>query len=552
MTRVALYLRQSSDPQGTELAVDRQRVNCLARAAAKGWSVDPTRIYIDNNVSATSARERPAYQRLIADVMKRDVDVVIAWNLDRLTRKPREVEDWIDLNEKFGVNLMTSEGTDPVDMSTEVGRLVLRITAAVARQEVERKGRRQRESNAQARELGYPPHGTRAFGYTARKRDARSITALRTGADGKEYLDYGYSPIPDEAEVIRAGYELVIKGETLGAVARAWNAAGVLNTRGNRWVPTTVLAILTNPRYAGYSVPPRGQHAWRKSLYHPEDLTKHRRGTWEPIVDAATWTATQSLIRDLSARDLLGTPKRWLLSGIATCAADVEGLACGAPIIGGATYSKVPTYRCSVAGHLMRRADLAEELVVAEIMQLALGADGLSLAQFAPDLALTARERSLMKSLHEVNDEYDVLVRTGVLTETEGVKKARTRRGRLRAELLELRRELRGLRVDALNLLLRAGKPRPSDGKPWTSELRVKKVWAELPLSAKRHVVQTTMKVSLSPPGRGNGHPGPRPEDRLALAAKSVHITLRQMQRRSAVAPAGSPDEGHTPGDSLY
>lgn len=529
VTRVALYLRQSSDPQGTELAVDRQRANCLARAAAKGWSVEADRIYIDNNVSATSARERPSYQRLISDVMKREVDVVIAWNLDRLTRKPREVEDWIDLNEKYGVNLMTSEGTDPVDMSTEVGRLILRITAAVARQEVERKGRRQRESNAQARELGYPPHGTRPFGYTARKRDARSITDTRIGADGRTYLDYGHAPVPDEAAAIKNGYELVIKGETVGSVARAWNAAGVMNTMGNPWVPTTVLAILTNPKYAGYSVPPRGHHAWRKSLYAPEDLTKHRRGTWEPIVDAETWMATQALIRDLSARDLLGTPKRWLLSGIATCAADVEGMPCGAPIMGGATYSKVPTYRCSVAGHLMRRADLAEELVVAEIMQLALGAGGRSLAPFTPDLELNTRERSLMKSLHMTTENYNVLVHTGILSEAEAEKKARTHRGRLRAELLELRRALQGLKVDALNVLLRAGRPRRSDEKAWTSEVRVKKVWDELPLSAKRHVVQTTMTITMSPPGRGNGHPGPRPEDRLALAARSVHIQLRKM-----------------------
>jgi DNA invertase Pin-like site-specific DNA recombinase len=540
MVQVALYLRQSSDPKGTELAVDRQRENCLARAGNKGWTVSPEDIYIDNNVSATSAKERPQYQRLITDVMRGKIDVVIAWNLDRLTRKPREIEDWIDLNARYGVNLMTSEGSDPVDMSTEVGRLVLRITAAVARQEVERKGRRQRESNAQARELGYPPPGTRTFGYTVRKRDARGIKEVRIGADGKSYLDYGHAPVPHEAEAIRQGYEMLIRGETVGSVARAWNAAGVFNTRGNKWLPTTVLGVLANPRYTGYISPPRGQHAWRKALWNPEDLTTFNLGTWEPIVSAATWTTAQALIRDLSARDLLGAPKRWLLSGIAVCAASVDGHACGAPIMGGATYAKTPTYRCSVAGHLMRRADLAEELVVSEILKLALEASDRSLAQFAPNLALLDREYALQKKLHVISDNFNTLVRTGLLTPDEADRKLRVHRGRLRSELTELRRDLRGTEVEGLNALLKAGRARARDTKPWTSERRVRRVWDAMPLSAKRQVVETTMTISMSPPGKGNGHPGPTKQDRLEFAARSVHISLRPAVQPQSPPPLGS------------
>lgn len=531
MPRVALYLRQSSDPQGTELAVDRQRTNCLARAAGKGWSVDPANIYVDNNKSASSARERPAYQQMIADVKRGRIDVVIAWNLDRLTRKPREIEDWIDLHERYGVNLMTSEGADPVDMSTEVGRLILRITAAVARQEVERKGRRQRESNAQARELGYPPPGTRTFGYTTRKRDARSITATRVGADGNRYLDYGHAPVPDEAAAIRQGFELIIQGQTVGEVGRTWNAAGVFNTVGNPWLPATVLGVLTNPRYTGYVVPPRGQHAWRKALYDPEDLTKHQLGTWEPIVDFETWLAAQKLIRDLSARDLLGRPKRWLLSGIATCAAIVDGRACGAPIMGGATYAKVRTYRCSAAGHLMRRADLAEELVVAEIVRLVLGWNGGSVIGHRPNLALRAREQRLTASLQAVTKEFAALVLTGMLTEEEAERKARIRRGRIRSELTELRRELRGTRTDGLNLLIKAARVRRAGEKPWTSEVRVRKTWEALPLSTKRQIVETAMRIEMSAPGKGKGRPGPRAEHRLELAAETVHITWRSAAR---------------------
>ena len=58
--RAAVYCRISHDPDGTNLGVARQREDCLALAAARGWTVDPADIFIDNDVSAYSGRERPA------------------------------------------------------------------------------------------------------------------------------------------------------------------------------------------------------------------------------------------------------------------------------------------------------------------------------------------------------------------------------------------------------------------------------------------------------------------------------------------------------------
>ena len=61
-------------------------------------------------------------------------------DVDRLTRQPSQLEEWIDRAEEHGLKLVTSNGD--ADLSTDGGRMFARIKAAVARGEVERKGAR--------------------------------------------------------------------------------------------------------------------------------------------------------------------------------------------------------------------------------------------------------------------------------------------------------------------------------------------------------------------------------------------------------------------------
>ncbi len=91
-TRAAVYLRVSLDATGEQLAVTRQREDCLKMAADRGWTV--TREYVDNSISASDRRKvRPAYDQLVADYEAGAFDGLICWDLDRLTRQPRQLED---------------------------------------------------------------------------------------------------------------------------------------------------------------------------------------------------------------------------------------------------------------------------------------------------------------------------------------------------------------------------------------------------------------------------------------------------------------------------
>ncbi|WP_280493673.1 recombinase family protein [Nocardia asiatica] len=156
--RAAIYLRVSLDQTGEGLAVERQREDCEAIAMSRGWTVVET--YTDNSVSAyNKAKNRPAYDQMVEDYKAGRFNALITWDLDRLTRQPRQLEDWIDAAEKQELRLVTANGE--ADLQTDGGRMYARIKAAVARAEMERKGARQSRAQRQRAAKGQPPRGIR-------------------------------------------------------------------------------------------------------------------------------------------------------------------------------------------------------------------------------------------------------------------------------------------------------------------------------------------------------------------------------------------------------
>ena len=81
----AIYARISLDRHGDGLAVERQLSDARRKAAALGWLVAEE--YVDNDVSASSGRRRPAYQQLLSDLKTGRIDAVLTWQMDRLCRR---------------------------------------------------------------------------------------------------------------------------------------------------------------------------------------------------------------------------------------------------------------------------------------------------------------------------------------------------------------------------------------------------------------------------------------------------------------------------------
>ena len=474
--------------------METQRENCLTLASREGLDVAERHIYVDNNVSATSARPRPAYQRLVAAVQAGELDVVIAWNLDRLTRKPREIEDWLDWHEKHGVNLLTSERRERIDLSTENGRMMLRITAAVARGEVERKGRRQKEANAGRRRNGLPAGGRRAFGYTRLVAGAEAVTATRRAADGSEYPAYGHEPQEPEASAVRRGYAMLLAGGNLRSIARDWNDAGLTTTVGHAFEAYSVRNVLANPRNAGLIAPPLAAFTPGQSAQQNLRLSDLPSGTWEPLVSPETWAAARDLLADPARRTNPGAMPRTLLSGIATCGV------CGAPMKAG-VIRDIRSYRCSASPHLSRKRDDADHFITHVVLDRLSRPDAAAVLQ-RPDAPDVDGLRAELLEVKAGESNVLALVGQGLTTidaATATLRDLRERITRLEAALSDAGR------VNVLGVLVDSADAAGDDyDARWVA---VAEVWAALDEDRQRAVVRKLLGIVMRSPGKGSRTP---------------------------------------------
>ncbi len=350
-TRCAVYLRISLDRTGDRLAVDRQREDCEKIAAERGWQM--VKEYVDNSVSAYAREKvRPDYDRMVADYRAGAFDAIVCWELDRLTRQPRQLEDWIEWAEGGRLQLVTANGE--ADLTTDGGRMYARIKAATSRAEMERKAERQRRALRQRADHGRPPLGVRLTGYTT------------TG-----------DVIPDEAETVRDIFARFAAGESLKGLVRWLTKTGRTTRHGKAWSPSTVRTILTNPRYAGHAVYRGARHGAVE-------------GTWQRLVTPETFAVVQHRLTDpRRATNRQGTDRKHLGSGLYRCS-------CGLPMRGWSGNR----YRCA-DGCYSRSGTEVDPLVEAVVVERLSRPD---LAELLTDRGGSERAEALLSEVRRLRD----------------------------------------------------------------------------------------------------------------------------------------------------
>ena len=84
--RVAIYARVSTGEQ----TPDNQLQELRAVAERMDWQVVAE--YIDHGISGAKGRDqRPAYDRLYSAIVRREIDLVMAWSVDRLGRSLQQL-----------------------------------------------------------------------------------------------------------------------------------------------------------------------------------------------------------------------------------------------------------------------------------------------------------------------------------------------------------------------------------------------------------------------------------------------------------------------------
>lgn len=291
-TRAAIYTRISRDAEGLRLGVERQREDLDRLATQLGLSVVGR--YEDNDISAStrSSKRRPDYERMLRDARNGVFGRVIAYTSSRLTRRPRENEDLIELAERHGVTFHYLRSPS-FDLNTADGRNIARILAANDAAESERIAERVARAARQRAEQGAFHGGTPAFGYVAVK-DAAGRTAA-------------WQPHPQHAEWLREAAERLLNGEKLYGICLDWRRQGRQTATGAIWRARTLKRALLSPAVVGLR----------------EHEGERFAATWDPVLDRDVWERLHDLLGDES-RQLRQPPTRegfrkYTLSGLLRC-----------------------------------------------------------------------------------------------------------------------------------------------------------------------------------------------------------------------------------------
>lgn len=280
--KIALYERVSTDEQalsGFSLEAQRQRLE--AYCVSQGWT--DFEHYIDDGFSGTNL-ERPALQKLIRAVKRKNIEGVVVYRLDRLSRRQKDVlyllEDVFDAN-----GIAFKSATEPFDTSTPLGRAMLGILAVFGQLERDTIIERTRSGLKQRVRQGLWNGGTFPFGYT-----------MNTDTGILEI-------VPDEAELVRKSYEKFLQGESRASIQR-W-----LEKRTTKRNINTLFVrrLLTRQTYIG------------RLVLNDEVF----EGQHTPIIDIETFERVQAKLRNIV---IPRGGEKHLLSGLMICGVCGSGM----------------------------------------------------------------------------------------------------------------------------------------------------------------------------------------------------------------------------------
>lgn len=465
-----LYLRLSDARNENGSFVEREKkLRLLAKRL--GWTV--VAVVVENDVDPVTGKPRsasafkrrtvtltdgrrvkrvvrPGFRRVLDDLAAGRADALIAEDLDRTMRDPRDAEDLIDVIREKGAFADSLSGSLKFTAGgTDAEVLQARILVAVGHKSSADTARRVKEARERQAMDGRYGGGSRAFGFE---------------------LD-GVTIRESEAAEIRRVADAFLAGASLNSLITDLRARKVPTVTGSRWAGSTLRTILRHPRLAGVAV------------YRGVEVG---RGGWEPILPEHVWRAVVGKLADPSRRTSPGNTPRWLGSLIYRCGRCDDGTTLRCTISGGSG-KRGPAYRCRERPHLTRTAGPLDDFVQKIITERLARPDAADLIAPAPDIdvdVVRAEASALRARIEALANNLDI----------DEVTLGRRDRA-LRAKLAE---------VEAAMTAAEGRHPLAGiAGRPDAAE-----IWAGLDLGRRRAILDTLMTVTVMRAGIGRGPDG--------------------------------------------
>jgi site-specific DNA recombinase len=411
---------------------------------------------------------RPAFRRMLHRLQTGTSRAVVALDLDRTVRDPRDLEDLIDVVEAAGANARSLSGSlSFTDGGTDAEITMARIMVAIANKSSRDTARRVSAARLRQAVNGEWAGGKRPFGFD---KDGRTIR-------------------PAEAAVLFEAGERVLMGVPLKEQARDLKKRGVVTSAGVPFTARGIREALRRPRTAGLAV-------------HQGEIIG--LGSWGAIIPEAMWRAVVAVLDDptRAPNRELGAPPKYLGSCLFHCW-------CGATVIpalerGG----RAAGYACELhgtgrnlqgVGHIRRNMEGTDRVVRDHIIERLSRPDAAELiAQPGREIdvaALSLEKAALLRGKEEL---------ASVFTRADD-----------RSSLIRAKLEV-DTRLDAIDDLLRAS----SRLSPLTKMIQSgdpAAVWGKLSLGERRAIVREIAHVEIMPTKCRN---------RLAFDDAAIRVTF--------------------------
>src|SRR6478672_6213396 len=289
--RCAIYTRKSSE-EGLEQefnSLQAQREACEAFIESQrqeGWVC--LRAAYDDGGFSGARMDRPALQRLLADLTAGRVDTIVVYKIDRLTRSLADFAKIVEILDARGASFVSV--TQQFNTTTSMGRLTLNVLLSFAQFEREVIGERIRDKIAASKRKGMWMGGIPPLGYRAQ--------------DGKLFA------IESQTEIVRMifrryaalGSVRLLKEEleARGIKSKSWTTASGRRVGGKPFSRGALYLMLQNRLYRGEIV--------HKGQCHP--------GAHTPTIDQPLWDADQVQLATNTAERNSGTRTPSLLAGM--------------------------------------------------------------------------------------------------------------------------------------------------------------------------------------------------------------------------------------------
>ena len=293
MKRVRMLLRVSSNQQleaDGDLSVQRQLVKDYI-SNQSDWQLDEKEYFEGSNSGYKNAvADRNILQEALQDAKAKEYDILVVYKDDRIGRRMWEIGVYVMSLKSFGVDIYTvKDGCISPESDDIMGQMMLALRYGNAQKSSSDTGMRVKDTAQKLVQKGKFMGGKAPYGYKLElsgevSKHGRALHHLVV--------------VPEQAEVVKYIYELSLHKE-FGAtkISKILNEHEIYKDRAPRdiWKSGTIVSILTNPVYAGYTAYKRRERV--DGRYHRLDskdwIFAEKPDTEIAIIDENMWNQVQ-------------------------------------------------------------------------------------------------------------------------------------------------------------------------------------------------------------------------------------------------------------------